>query len=88
MVLKHAPGTEGQSITAFGFSEGDAQDWLIGGQPAAGDGQTVFDGTARLKVQYVFAFGYPEALGDGYMAESETVDFTPYKKVEVLNLDY
>ena len=80
MVLKFVPGDVGVTQSAFGFSEGDAEDWLIDGQPAEEDGQTVFDGTMKLRTEYEFEFGEPAALGDGFLFETE-IDFTQFKAV-------
>jgi hypothetical protein len=78
MVLKFTPAGDTQTITAFGFSEGDAEDWLIGGQPAEDDGQTVFDGTMRLRTEYSYDFGEPQPLGDTFVSESTEIDLSKF----------
>jgi hypothetical protein len=78
MVLKFTPGAGSQTMTAFGFSEGDAGDWEIDGEPAEDDGQVVFDGTMRLKTLYQYPFSAPTALGDRFVSESAAIDLSPF----------
>jgi hypothetical protein len=79
IALKFIAGAADVDV-AFGFSEGDAEDWLIGGQSAAQDGQVIMDGTMRLKTEFEYEFGEPEALGEGFVSECE-IDFTKFKQV-------
>lgn len=83
-ILKFAPGLQNQVKSICAFDNADADDFMVGGESGELAKYVTFDGTMRLKTEYAIVMGDPVALGDGFMCESEELDFADYKKVEAV----
>lgn len=66
------------------FNKEDASDFVVDGKSAAQSDQVVFDGVMKPNTQFNIPVSDPVPLEDGFMCESEEIDFADYKKVEAV----
>lgn len=85
-VLKFQPGEQDVMTTVCAFDNSDADDFFIGGMPGDEASCIIFDGVMKPKMQYMISFAEPSVLGEGFLLESEKIDFSQFKKVEAVKI--
>lgn len=74
-VLKFEPGEQDQIVTLCAFDNTDADDFVFD------NNYVEFDGAMQLKTRINIPMSEPVALGDGFISESDEIDFALYKNV-------
>lgn len=78
-VIKKIPGGANQTATVCGFDH--AADFIVDGASADQTKYFTVDGKLKPNTVYNVAMSDPSALEDGFMCESEEIDFSQYKIV-------
>lgn len=75
-VLKYEAGLSNVAVTAFGFNNADASDFVYNQECVA------FDGTMHIKTSHSVSVSAPVALVNGYVSESAIIDVSNYTSVK------
>lgn len=86
-VLKFQPGEQDVLTTVCAFDNSDADDFFIGELPGDEAPCIIFDGVMKPKMQYEISIDNGVILGDGYIFETEEIDFSQFKKVEAVAVE-
>lgn len=84
-VLKFKPGKQDQIKTICDFDADDAKNFIIDGKSADQSKCYDFNGVLSTKTEYDVNVSDPVALLDGFICESEELDFRKFKKIAIFS---